>query len=363
MPDLSLKDRLKRLIATSGPISVADYMAACLGDREAGYYTTREPFGRDGDFITAPEVSQMFGELIGIWCVSEWDALGRPENTVLCEIGPGRGTLMSDMLRTIDRLAPQMLGQARVAMVETSPRLVERQKGKLSDAGAKIDWFERFSDIPDGPLILVTNELFDAIPFRQFVKVSGRFVERMIALDQKDDFHFVSGLGGIDPALLPASHAEAPEGAIFEAAPARTALMQEIASRIATTRGAALNIDYGHLEAGFGDTLQAMLKHGFDDVFANPGVADLTSHVDFDSLNKSARATGCKTGMMTQGEFLLAMGLLDRAGRLGAGKDLAFQEKIKQDVERLAAPDQMGTLFKVLALSDRQTRLYPFAPA
>ena len=364
MPDLSLKDRLKRLIATSGPISVADYMAACLGDREAGYYTTREPFGRDGDFITAPEVSQMFGELIGIWCVSEWDALGGPDNIVLCEIGPGRGTLMSDMLRTIGRLAPQMLDHVRVAMVETSPRLAEKQKEKLSDAGAKIDWFERFSDIPadtaNGPLILVTNELFDAIPFRQFVKVDGRFVERMIALDDKDEFHFVSGLGGIDPALLPVGHAEAPEGAIFEAAPARTALMQEIASRIATTRGAALNIDYGHLKAGFGDTLQAMLKHGFDDVFANPGIADLTSHVDFDILDKTARASGCKTGTMTQGEFLLAMGLLDRAGRLGTGKNAAFQEKIRQDVERLAAPDQMGTLFKVLALSDGQTRLYPF---
>ena len=182
----------------------------------------------------------------------------------------------------------------------------------------------------------------------------------MIALDDKDEFHFVSGLGGIDPALLPVGHAEAPEGAIFEAAPARTALMQEIASRIATTRGAALNIDYGHLKAGFGDTLQAMLKHGFDDVFANPGIADLTSHVDFDILDKTARASGCKTGTMTQGEFLLAMGLLDRAGRLGTGKNAAFQEKIRQDVERLAAPDQMGTLFKVLALSDGQTRLYPF---
>lgn len=364
MPDLSLKKRLKRLIATSGPISVADYMAACLGDREAGYYTTREPFGRDGDFITAPEISQMFGELIGIWCVSEWDALGRPDNIVLCEIGPGRGTLMSDMLRTIGRLAPPMLGHAHVAMVETSPRLVERQKEKLSDTGAKIDWFERFSDIPadtsNGPLILVTNELFDAIPFRQFVKSNGRFVERLIALDERDEFHFVSGAGGIDPALLPKDHAQAPEGTVFEAAPARTALMQEIASHIATTRGAALNIDYGHLEAGFGDTLQAMLKHAYDDVFANPGEADLTSHVDFDILEKTARVSGCKTGMMTQGEFLLAMGLLDRAGRLGSGKDAAFQEKLRQDVERLAAPDQMGTLFKVLALSDRQTRLYPF---
>ncbi|MEN0101081.1 MAG: SAM-dependent methyltransferase, partial [Brucella pseudogrignonensis] len=149
MPEATLKDRLKRLIGTTGPISVADYMAACLGDREQGYYTTREPFGRDGDFITAPEVSQMFGELIGIWCVGVWDALGRPDNAVLCEIGPGRGTLMSDILRTLAKLAPQMAASIRVAMVETSPRLIEKQKEKLSNTGYSIDWFERFADIPD----------------------------------------------------------------------------------------------------------------------------------------------------------------------------------------------------------------------
>ncbi|PWL17081.1 methyltransferase [Falsochrobactrum shanghaiense] len=362
MPDTTLKARLKRLIATTGPISVADYMTACLGDRETGYYMTREPFGRDGDFITAPDVSQMFGELIAIWCVSIWDALGRPEKAVLCEIGPGRGTLMSDMLRAITKLAPQMASSASVAMVETSPRLTGIQKQKLTPFKSHINWYERFTDIPDGPLILVSNELFDAIPLRQFVKVAGRFVERMIALDQHGELHFVSGATGIDPALLPREHAQAPEGAIFEAAPARTALMQEIAERIAARRGAALTIDYGHLQSGFGDTLQAMLKHAYDDVFAHPGEADLTSHVDFDMLERTARHCGCRTQTMTQGDFLLAMGLVDRAGRLGAGRDAAFQEKIRDDVERLAAPDQMGTLFKVLAIADTATRLFPFDP-
>ncbi|KAI1692701.1 putative s-adenosyl-L-methionine-dependent methyltransferase domain-containing protein [Ditylenchus destructor] len=164
-----------------------------------------------------------------------------------------------------------MLASLLVAMVETSPRLVEKQKQKLADTGVSVTWFERFADIPTGPLILVSNELFDAIPFRQFVKSNGRFVERLISLDENDEFHFVSGVGGIDPALLPKDHAQAPDGAIFEAAPARTALLQEIAQRIAKTRGAALNIDYGHLQSGFGDTLQAMLKHGYDDVFCSPG--------------------------------------------------------------------------------------------
>ncbi len=360
MPEATLKDRLKRLIGTTGPISVADYMAACLGDRESGYYTTREPFGREGDFITAPEVSQMFGELIGIWCVGIWEALGRPDNAVLCEVGPGRGTLMSDMLRTIRQLAPKMFTTMRVAMVETSPRLIEKQKEKLSGLGRSIEWFENFPSIPDGPLILVSNELFDAIPFRQFIKANGRFVERMIALDEQDEFQFVSGAGGIDEALLPVGHQSASDGTIFEAAPARTALMQEIAQRIATTRGAALTIDYGHLQSGFADTLQAMLKHAYDDVFAHPGQADLTSHVDFDMLERAARNCGCKTGTMTQGDFLLAMGLIDRAGRLGTGRDVASQEKIRDDVERLAAPDQMGTLFKVLAISDPATAIFPF---
>jgi len=358
MPEATLKDRLKRLIGTTGPISVADYMAACLGDRDSGYYTTREPFGREGDFITAPEVSQMFGELIGIWCLGVWEGLGRPTNAVLCEIGPGRGTLMSDMLRTILKLAPQMSGSMRVAMVETSSRLIKKQKQKLNHED--IEWFEHFADIPDGPLILVSNELFDAIPFRQFVKANGRFVERLISLDEQDEFHFISGAGGIDEALLPSNHKLVPEGTIFEAAPARTALMQEIAQRLVTTRGAALSIDYGHLQSGFGDTLQAILKHAYDDVFAHPGEADLTSHVDFDMLEKTARNCGCKTGTMTQGDFLLAMGLIDRAGRLGTGRDAAFQDKIRSDVERLAAPDQMGTLFKALAISDPATPIFPF---
>lgn len=357
MREQALKDRLKRLIATTGPISVATYMAACLGDQNAGYYTNREPFGRDGDFITAPEVSQMFGEMIGIWCVGMWEALGHPEKIVLCEIGPGRGTLMADMLRTIDKLAPQF---AQIAMIETSPRLVAMQKQKLASHGERIAWHENFSTIPQGPLILVANELFDAIPIRQFVKAGGRFVERLIALDEKDALHFVSGTSGIDPALLPDGHENAPEGTIFEAAPARTALMQEIAIRITASRGAALAIDYGHLQSGFGDTLQAMRKHAYDDIFAHPGEADLTSHVDFEMLAGTSQACGCTTGTMSQGEFLVAMGLLDRAGRLGAGRDHAFQEKIRADVERLASPDQMGTLFKVLAITSSGTRLFPF---
>jgi SAM-dependent MidA family methyltransferase len=354
-----LKERLIRLIETTGPISVADYMAACLGDREAGYYTTREPFGRDGDFITAPEVSQMFGELIAIWCVGAWTALGKLENAVLCEIGPGRGTLMADMLRTLGKIAPDFLRSVRVCMVETSPRLTEIQQEKLKDRPGSISWHRDFETIPEGPLILVANELFDALPIRQYVKRDGRFVERLVSAVE-GELYFSAGAGSIDPALLPEGHESAPEGAIFEAAPARTALMQQIAERTVAHRGAALLIDYGHLEAGFGDTLQAVSKHRFQDVFEKPGEADLTSHVDFAALAETARALSCRTGTMTQGDFLIAMGLLDRAGRLGADKDEAAREQIRNDVQRLAGPDQMGTLFKVLCVSDGGSVVFPF---
>lgn len=354
-----LKKRLVRLIETAGPISVSDYMAACLGDREAGYYTTREPFGREGDFITAPEVSQMFGELIAVWCAGAWAALGSPKNAVLCEIGPGRGTLMADILRTLDKIAPEFLRSARIAMVETSPRLTEIQQEKLHCSAPSISWHSDIHEIPEGPLILVANELFDALPIHQYMKTKDRFAERLItAVDGQ--LCFTTGAGSIDPALLPKG--QAPDGAIFETAPARTALMQRIAERIASHRGAALLIDYGHLKADFGDTLQAVSKHKFQDVFEKPGEADLTSHVDFAALTQTARAFSCRTAAMTQGDFLLAMGLLDRAGQLGAGKDEAAQNQIRTDVERLAGPDQMGTLFKVLCISDSRSHVFPFHP-
>lgn len=362
MDNASLKTRIQRLIETSGPISVSEYMTMCLGDPDAGYYMTRDPFGTQGDFITAPDVSQMFGELIAIWSIGIWQALERPSDIVLCEIGPGRATLMKDMLRTITQLAPSFAKSAKVVLVETSPRLIERQKEALASFETNIQWMDRFDALPHGPLILVSNELFDALPIRQFVKHDGHFVERLIDLDDAGNLQFVSGVAGIDPSLLPKDHKAKPDGTIFEVAPSRVALMQQIAERIATSRGAALTIDYGHLQSGFGDTLQAMLKHAYDDVFAHPGQADLTSHVDFQHLEETALNYGCKTRTMTQGEFLLAMGLIERAGKLGSGRGEDFQNKLRQDVERLAAPDQMGNLFKVLAIADSATSIFPFEP-
>jgi SAM-dependent MidA family methyltransferase len=357
---MNLKQRIIRQIEATGPISVADYMAMCLFDRDAGYYTTREPFGKDGDFITAPEVSQMFGELVGVWCVNAWQALGSPREFVLCEIGPGRGTLMKDLIRAASRIAPDFIAAAKIRMVEISKRLTQIQQATLDKHKGAIEWNKQFSDVISGPLVLVANELFDAIPSHQYVKTGRRFVERVLALDAQKNLVFAAGSGSVDRALLPPAHDIAPEGSIFEIAPARSALMHAIAERIHGERGAALLFDYGHLQQGFGDTLQALSRHSSVDVLHIPGAADLTTHVDFYSLAQAARAEGCKTSAMTQGEFLISMGLLDRAGVLGQGTSATFQDQIRADVERLAGPDQMGTLFKALCITDPATHTFPF---
>ncbi|CAN7338739.1 class I SAM-dependent methyltransferase [Phyllobacterium sp. LjRoot231] len=357
---MNLKQRIIKQIRATGPISVADYMAMCLFDRDAGYYTTREPFGKDGDFITAPEVSQIFGELIGVWCVSTWQALGSPDQFVLCEIGPGRGTLMKDLIRTAGKIAPGFIAAAKIHMVEISERLTRIQQKTLGKHSGAIIWEKNFSNIASGPLITIANELFDAIPSRQYVKTKGRFVERVLALDAEQNLVFAAGSGSIDAALLPPGNDIAPEGSIFEIAPARNALMQKIAARIHHDRGAALLFDYGHLQQGFGDTLQALSHHNSVDVLHIPGAADLTTHVDFHGLALAARTEGCKTSAMTQGDFLLAMGLLDRAGALGQDKSAEVRDQIRLEVERLAGPEQMGALFKVLCVSDPATHVFPF---
>lgn len=352
-----LKERLKKLIANAGPLSVSEYMASCLFDPENGYYTNHEPFGADGDFITAPEISQMFGELVAVWAYSTWVALGRPMPATLTEIGPGRGTLMVDMLRTLDKLDPGFVTRIRVSMVEASPRLTQIQQQKLGGTRARPTWFANVAELPDVPLLIVGNELFDAIPVRQFVKTGHGWRERMVTLDEKGELCFAIGASGIDTSLLPSQ--DAAEGTIFEVAPARNALMQDIASHIARNGGFGLFFDYGHLTTGYGDTLQAMQKHGYDDVLAHPGEADLTTHVDFNALAKIAEAQGLTARMMTQGDFLLGMGMLERAGVLGSRADEATRERLRSEVERLAGPEEMGILFKVLMIAPKGTVLLP----
>lgn len=354
--------RIVERIAAFGPMPVSEYMATCLFDPDHGYYTTREPFGTAGDFVTAPEVSQMFGELVAVWVYSAWRALDRPMPVCLAEIGPGRGTLMADMLRTLDRLDPGFTTRMRVAMVEASPRLADAQRRKLAGGRARPIWLAALDDLPALPAIVVANELFDALPIRQFVKTGRGWLERVVTVDEAGKPVFSAATSGIDASLLPPGADHQPEGAIFEAAPARQAMMDAIAARIARHGGAALLFDYGHLEPGFGDTLQAVRDHAFDPVFASPGEADLTSHVDFAALAAAAHAHGLETRAMTQGAFLLAMGLLQRAGVLGTGADAATHDRLRGEVERLAGDEGMGRLFKVLVVAPRGLDLPP-APA
>jgi SAM-dependent MidA family methyltransferase len=358
-----LKTRIVELIGAAGPIPVNQYMALCLFDPQDGYYTTREPFGAAGDFVTAPEISQMFGELVAVWLYEAWLATGRPMPVTIAEIGPGRGTLMKDMLRTLSRLDPALTAGASFAMIETSPRLIDVQRQTLAAAPAMIGWHESIDTLPQSPLFIVGNELFDAVPIRQFVRAGTGWRERMIGLDGADELHFFAGAGSVDPTLLPDDAENAPQGAIVEVAPARAALMATIAERLARLGGAGLFLDYGYLRPGTGDTLQALRKHDHEDVLANPGEADLTAHVDFAGLAAIVRAHGLDAHLSTQGEFLVEMGLLERAGQLGADADEVAREKIAGEVERLAGPQAMGDLFKVLAFLPAGIAVPPFATA
>jgi SAM-dependent MidA family methyltransferase len=356
----ALKARIARLVEAHGPISVAEYFAVCLSDPAHGYYMTRDPFGSAGDFTTAPEINQMFGELIGVWLASAWRALGKPDRPVIAEIGPGRGTLAKDVLRTLARLEPDLRTQARFTLIETSPKLRAVQARTLGEAGA-FDWANSVDELPRAPLLIIGNELFDAIPIRQYVKAGGAWRERMVGLDNGGDPCFVAGAGSLDPSLLPVGAEDAMDGAIFEIAPARAALMRAIAERVVQSGGAGLFIDYGALEWGIGETLQAVRKHRPEEVLANPGEADLTSHVDFAALAAVARGAGLDAHTATQGQFLLSLGLLERAGALGANAGEAERKVLREAVERLAGPDGMGELFKVMAIAPKGVGVPGFA--
>ncbi len=347
---MSLLQRIKRQIEQDGPLSVSDYMALCLGDPKAGYYTAATPFGRKGDFITAPEISQMFGELIGLWCVSLWRKIGAPEKYTLVEMGPGRGTLMSDLMRAA-KIDADFVQATDIRLLEISNKLRKSQGETLKEHADKVGWIDSLEEVRDHPAIFIGNEFLDALPFRQYVKKDEHWHERMVGL-QGGKLTFVADVGIYPEAGLPDACQGQPEGTIFEVAPAREAIVSRISRHIASHGGAALLIDYGHCQSGFGDTFQAVAGHQYADVLKKPGQVDLTSHVDFEALERAVQANGkVDVTIVDQGRFLLEMGLLQRAGMLGSGKNTGVQEELRAAVERLAAPDQMGTLFKVMMLA------------
>ncbi|MFD0916383.1 class I SAM-dependent methyltransferase [Pseudahrensia aquimaris] len=349
-----LEENIRLLIAETGPLSVGEYMTLCLTHPTHGYYTTGNPVGgrasaerEGGDFITAPEISQMFGELIGVWVMEVWQALGRPDPFNLVELGPGRGTLMRDLLKA-GQAMPGFLPAARITLVEVSPTLGEQQSLTLGRHSGQITWRRDLSELPDRPTIVIANEFLDALPFRQWIKQGDDWLERGVGVVD-DALAFVTR-----SATLPKSEApqdeSLPDGSIFETAPAREGFVASIADTLTPKNGAALFIDYGHLRSKTGDTFQALRDHAHVSTLDAPGESDLTSHVDFEPLAAIAKARGCVVPTpVTQSEFLLSLGLLERAGTLGHGRDSRVQEMLQAAVERLAGPNQMGDLFKVFA--------------
>ena len=338
-----LRDRLTAQIAATGPLSLAEFMTICLHDPQAGYYATRPGLGAVGDFLTAPLVSQMFGELIGLWAAACWQAQGAPSRFRLVEMGPGDGTLMADLLRA-GATVPGFLQAADLWLVEVSPPLKALQAERLTAATPR--WADSLEAVPGGaPMILVANELLDCLPTRQFVRTPEGWSERRVGLSEAGDLTF--GLS----APLPAEGRAGEVGAVFETSPAQAALGSQIGARLASDGGAALLIDYGPAsgEAG-GDTFQALKGHQKVDPLACPGEADLTFHADFAAVAEAARAEGAEARpLITQAEFLGRLGIEARATALARSRpDLA--ETIGRQFDRLTAHDQMGVLFKVLAL-------------
>jgi len=347
-----LSVRLKERIARNGPMSVADYMEACLADKEAGYYPSRQPIGGEGDFITAPEVSQIFGELLGLWAVTAWQSMGEPRPVVVAELGPGRGALMADALRAW-RSVPDLLANVTVALVETSPVLREIQHAALHGAPAPILWRDTLEEVPPGPLVVIANEFIDALPIRQLVWRQGEWRERCVGIGQSGGFAFCEGRVVANENLREAAYVlDVPDGSILEIRPGSTALVTVLAARAREAPLAALIIDYGHTSTACGDTLQAVSLHQFADPLKAPGEVDLTAHVDFAALKDAAVGHGLDAyGPMPQGEFLLRLGLEARRDRLCESATPEQRQDIVSGASRLTDPQAMGVLFKVLALT------------
>ncbi|WP_212524103.1 SAM-dependent methyltransferase [Actibacterium sp. MT2.3-13A] len=351
-----LAEILTQRIAKAGPISVAEYMAECLLHPEHGYYATRDPFGAGGDFTTAPEISQMFGEIAGLWLAQVWLDQGAPAPFTLAEPGPGRGTLMADILRAT-RAVPGFRDAARVHLVEASPTLRGIQRETL--AGCEATWCGSVAELPDQPLFLIANEFFDALPIRQFQRDAGGWRERQVAVIGG---RLAFGLSDPAPiAALDARLADTRPGDIVETCPQAAPIIAEIAARIEAHGGAALIFDYGGWHS-LGDTFQALRGHEPDDPLAHPGAADLTAHVDFEAL--AAAAPGLTALPLTgQGMFLERLGITARAQALAAKlRGPALESHIAAH-RRLTHPQEMGTLFKTLALMPINAPTPPgFAP-
>jgi SAM-dependent MidA family methyltransferase len=341
---MSLKDRLKAEIRAGGPIPISRFMTACLHDPEGGYYATRPRLGEDGDFITAPLVSQMFGELLGAWAVETWRGLGSPARVLLVEVGPGDGTLMSDALRAA-RLDVGFLAAAELWLIETSAPLIVTQRARLAGSPLPPTWAARLDDLPsDAPILLIANELLDCLPICQFVRTPDGAAERVVGLDEAGELGF--GLIPRPDLTLPDW---APMGVVIEVSTAQQDFAAALARRILNQGGAGLLIDYGRDQPGPGDTLQALRRHQKIDPLSDPGEADLTVHADFPAVLAAGRAQSVSTAILDQGAFLRRLGIDHRAQALARARP-ERSETLARQLARLVDDDRMGQLFKAACL-------------
>src|SRR5690606_30297447 len=338
----TLKDRLVREIVLTGPMTVADYVTRCLHDPKGGYYATRPALGERGDFITAPMVSQMFGELIGLWAVETWTRLGAPERVRLVEVGPGDGTLMSDVLRAA-RLVPGFLQAVDLILIEPSDPLRAEQARRLAESDVHPRWLSALHQVEtDAPVILIANEVLDCLPARQFIKTEGGWAERRIGVTDDNDLTF--GLTAIaDGFEAPGFDVE--PGQVIEISEQQAAFGRDLATMLRAESGAALLIDYGRSKPAAGDTLQALRRHQQVDPLSTPGEADLTQWADLTMVLESVVRGGVdETGCVSKGAFLETQGIEARAQRMMQGRPEAVPV-IQRQLDRLTAPDQMGELF------------------
>lgn len=344
-----LTEQLKHRMAGRGAISVADYMAWCMTAHEGAYYRRGNPIGAAGDFVTAPEVSQIFGELMAVWAIAVWQGMGSPPSFVLAELGPGRGTLMQDALRAA-RSVPAFRDAAHIHLVETSATLREMQ-GRALAPFCKPEWHGSLAAVPEAPLIIIANEFFDALPIEQHVFESGSWHKRLVRLDEAGGLSFAAGRLALPPVeLLPAR--EPREGDIVEHRPAAASLLEGIGMRARKAPVAMLVADYGYVRKDYGDTLQAVRQHGYAHPLEDPGEADLSAHVNFAELTQAAESAGLAAwGPIQQSAFLLALGLEARLRALMQSASEQQRASLYLGARRLVDPFQMGSLFKVMAVT------------
>ena len=351
MPVTPLAEKLIRRIAASGPITIADYMTECLGDPEHGYYATRDPFGETGDFTTAPEISQMFGEVLGLALAQAWLDRGAPAPFLLAELGPGRGTLMADVLRAT-RAVPGFHDAMSVHLIETSPTL---RAAQTNTVGHPVQHHDTLQSLPEKPLFLIANEFFDALPIRQFQRVGDVWRERVVGLENEA---LKLGLAGpTAPAYLDHRLADTKDGDIVEISDPAQSIAMALGARVNADGGVALIVDYGD-QRSFGDTFQALRNHTPVDPLTTPGDVDLTAHVDFGAL-AAAAAPSDASALVPQGVFLELLGITARANALASKLQ---GEALRQHIaahRRLTHPDEMGTLFKAIAIYQPGTPVPP----